>query len=171
MEYKVDCASFFISEIIFNNKYGFYWNVDNDIYSNVNDFKILKKHCYVTLMNGNKLFNCTDILNYNNKIKYIRLSANEYIYGTNSKHLNKELLMIKFKLSNNIDDLINHSFIRYHSPLKHENKIFKNGFNNYQGIVQFNDTILRYQIRIGITKNNESIFYDLSVSYLDKKRN
>ena len=79
--------------------------------------------------------------------------------------------MIKFKLSNNIDDLINHSFIRYHSPLKHENKIFKNGFNNYQGIVQFNDTILRYQIRIGITKNNESIFYDLSVSYLDKKRN
>ena len=82
--------------------------------------------------------------------------------GTNSKILSDSNYKIKMRLVNSIDDLISNSYIKYYSPLTHNNKIFKYGFNNYQGNVKIDNKIFRYLIRIGKAKY-DNILYDISL--------
>lgn len=153
-----------------SKEYGQYWHVDSykDIFSNITNKKDLKNIVYNYILNGNKNYGViTDKLN-NKNVEFIRISANEYVYGRNSKDLNSEDYTKKMRMSPSIDDLINNASITYSSPLTHKNKLFVNGFNNYQGKVEIADTIFSYIVRVGKTKSNDSIFYDISLEPLGK---
>ena len=153
-----------------SKEYGQYWHVDSskDIFKNIKNKKDIKNAVYDYILNGNKNYGViTDKLN-NKNVEFIRISANEYVYGRNSKDLNSEDYTKKMRMSPSIDDLINNASITYSSPLTHKNKLFVNGFNNYQGKVEIADTIFSYIVRVGKTKSNDSIFYDISLEPLGK---
>ena len=175
MRYEIDKDEFYIFELMYDNDYGTYWNIEEnkDSFKEIKDFNILKNNTFSFIHNGNSYFESIDTLNNNIKIKYVNISAKEYIYGSNSKKLNKQLLYLKFRISPSIDDLLKNAQITYYSPLIHKNKLFANGFNNYQGILCIDNKIFRYLIRIGITNKEDSLFYDVSLYYLgnlkDKK--
>ena len=150
-------------EMASDSKYGSYWIIEDskDIFKNENR-KELRIKTYDYIFNGNKNFNIFDKID-NKEIKFTRKSANEYLRGSNSKQLTSYEYNHKMRLSTSLDDLINNAKIKYYSPRKHKNKLFKNGFNNYQGQVQIDNTTYRYIIRIGKGKY-DSIFYDMSLT-------
>ena len=114
------------------------------------------------IINGNKNYiNIKDTID-NTTINFSRISAREYTMGTNSKKLIRKDYCNKMRISASIDDLINNSLLKYKSPLVHTNKLFKKGFNNFQGKVKIDQKFYRYIIRIGISKNS-NIFYDISL--------
>ena len=149
--------------MVSDSKYGSYWVIEDkkDIFKNESR-KELRIKTYDYIFNGSKNFNIFDEID-NKEIKFTRKSADEYLRGSNSKQLTSYEYNHKMRLSTSLDDLINNAKIKYYSPRKHKNKLFKNGFNNYQGQVQIDNTIYRYIIRIGKGKY-DSIFYDMSLT-------
>ena len=71
-----------------------------------------------------------------------------------------------------IDDLVNNAIIYYNGSRKHNSKVAqrfnKNGYNTYQGKVLIDYCLFLYQVRIGVDEVNNSIFYDVSLTYLEK---
>ena len=144
------------------------WKLKNekDIFKNINNKKVLQKTVYKYILNGNNNFeNIIDVLNGQN-IKFIRISAKEFVYGRNNNTLQENQYIKKLRVASSINNLINNATIKYHSPLKHKNSLFSNGFNNYQGKVEIDNEKFRYIVRIGISKKLESIFYDISFELL-----
>ena len=123
-------------KLVDDKKYGRYWVVEDskDIFKGLSKSKI-KVAAYNYIINGNKNY-IKDTID-NTTINFSRISAS-------------------------IDDLINNSLLKYKSPLVHTNKLFKKGFNNFQGKVKIEQKFYRYIIRIGISKNS-NIFYDISL--------
>ena len=78
------------------------------------------------------------------------------------KKLNNIKFNHKMRLIPSIKDLIDNANIKYYSPLVHNNKLFKKGINNYQGVIKVDNITYKYIIRIGITKH-DYIFYDLTL--------
>ena len=150
-------------KLVDDKKYGRYWEIEDskDIFKGITRSE-LRKQAYKYILNGN--VNFKDLIGPidNKKIKFIKLSANEYLHGTNSKKLNNIKFNHKMRLIPSIKDLINNASIKYYSPLVHNNKLFKKGFNNYQGIIKVDKIIYKYIIRIGIAKH-DYIFYDLTL--------
>ena len=150
-------------KLVDDKKYGRYWEIEDskDIFKGITRSE-LRKQAYKYILNGN--INFKDLIDPidNKKIKFIKLSANEYLHGTNSKKLNNIKFNHKMRLIPSIKDLINNASIKYYSPLVHNNKLFKKGFNNYQGIIKVDNIIYKYIIRIGIAKH-DYIFYDLTL--------
>jgi hypothetical protein len=173
MKYDIDDKIFYIFELMYDNDYGTYWHIEEnkDTFKEINEFTKLRKSAFNVINSGNEKFNNIDLLNMNKKVTYARKSAAEYIYGSNSKKLNKDLLYLKFRISPSIDDLMNNAMIKYSAPLIHKNKLFPKGFNNYQGILCIDNKMFRYLIRIGITKKDNSLFYDVSLYYLGNLKN
>ena len=150
-------------KLIDDKKYGRYWVVEDskDIFKGLSKSKI-KVAAYNYIINGNKNYiNIKDTID-NTTINFSRISAREYTMGTNSKKLIRKDYCNKMRISASIDDLINNSLLKYKSPLVHTNKLFKKGFNNFQGKVKIDQKFYRYIIRIGISKNS-NIFYDISL--------
>ena len=150
-------------KLIDDKKYGRYWVVEDskDIFKELSKSKI-KVAAYNYIINGNKNYiNIKDTID-NTTINFSRISAREYTMGTNSKKLIRKDYCNKMRISASIDDLINNSLLKYKSPLVHTNKLFKKGFNNFQGKVKIDQKFYRYIIRIGISKNS-NIFYDISL--------
>lgn len=148
-----------------------YLNIESkkDIFKGINDIKELQKKVYEYILNGNKNFSyIIDKIN-NKQIKFIRISAKEYIYGISNKKLQGKHYYEKMRMAPSIDDLIKNAYITYYSPLMHKNSLFPNGFNNYQGKVGIDNNIFQYIVRIGRSKNNESIFYDIYFEFLGEK--
>lgn len=141
-----------------------------DIFKNIKSKIELQKAAYNYLLNGNKNFKKIKDEIDNKKITFIRISAREYVYGRNNSKLQNNQYKEKLKAAPSIDDLIQKSTLKYHSPLVHDNKLFPNGFNNYQGILCIDNDIFRYIVRIGKSKRNESIFYDLSLELIAQKK-
>ena len=150
-------------KLVDDKKYGRYLEIEDskDIFKGITRSE-LRKQAYKYILNGN--INFKDLIDPidNKKIKFIKLSANEYLHGTNSKKLNNIKFNHKMRLIPSIKDLINNASIKYYSPLVHNNKLFKKGFNNYQGIIKVDNIIYKYIIRIGIAKH-DYIFYDLTL--------
>ena len=150
-------------KLVDDKKYGRYWLVEDskDIFKGITRNE-LRKQAYKYILNGNTNFK--DLIDPidNKKIKFIKLSANEYLHGTNSKKLSNIKFNHKMRLIPSIKDLIDNSNIKYYSPLVHNNKLFKKGFNNYQGVIKVDNIIYKYIIRIGIAKH-DYIFYDLTL--------
>ena len=148
-----------------------YWTVKDSIslYDGGKNVKRLQNKAYDYILNGNKNFKFIVDRIEGKRIKFIRISAKEYVYGRNSKMLNREQYKKKMKIAPYIDEFINRANITYCSPLIHESKLFKNGFNNYQGKVAIDNCIFAYIVRIGRTKK-DSIFYDISLEFLGYKK-
>lgn len=162
-----------------NTKYSFrndtqegqYWQIEDskDLFKGITTTKALQDKAYKFILNGNTNFETiTDRID-GKDVKFIRISASEYVYGRNNKKLQGKQYQEKMRTAPSIDDLINNAEVTYHSPLTHENKLFPNGYNNYQGKVGIDNDIFRYIVRVGKTKNNESIFYDISLELLKQK--
>lgn len=150
-------------KLVDDKKYGRYWVVEDskDIFKGLSKSKI-KDAAYNYIINGNKNYiNIKDTID-NTIINFSRISAREYTMGTNSKKLIRKDYYNKMRISTSIDDLINNAFLKYKSPLIHTNKLFKKGFNNFQGKVKIDQKFYRYIIRIGISKKS-NIFYDISL--------
>lgn len=153
-----------------NEIYG-YWKIKDskDIFKNIKDKKHLQNKAYDYILNGNKNFKyIIDVID-NKEIKFIRISAREYTYGRNNKKLQGNQYLEKMRMAPSIDDLIEMADIKYHSPLIHPNKLFPNGYNNYQGKLGIDGEIFRYIVRVGKTTSGESIFYDVSLELLEQK--
>ena len=162
--------------ILFSNRkdidIGNYWQIEDskDLFKGITSTKDLQDKAYKYILNGNTNYKTiTDKVDGKN-VKFARISAKEYVYGRNNKKLQGNQYQEKMRTAPSIDDLIKHADIKYHSPLTHKNKLFPNGYNNYQGKVGIDNDIFRYIVRIGKTKNNESIFYDVSLELLKQQK-
>ena len=98
--YIVDNYNYFVFELLYDNNYGTIWKVeeDKDIFRDYNSLE-LRKNTMKFLKENDVLFKSIDMLNDNKVIKFIKKGINEYIYGTNSKKLNKNLLDLKMRIA------------------------------------------------------------------------
>ena len=160
-------------------KEGRYWQVEEskDWFKDITDIKELQEAAYNLILHGNENFETiTDKID-GKEIKFVRISANEYVYGKNVQELSKAarergdntdtVYRQKLRTTPSIEDLINNADISYPAPLTHDSTLFKKGFNNYQGKVGIDDNIFRYIVRVGKAKN-DNIMYDVSLEYLGK---
>ena len=154
-----------------DSKLGNYWQVENskDIFKGINNIKELKSKALDYLLNGNTNFEYVVDTIDGKPVKFIRISAKEYVYGRNNKKLQSNQYQKKMRMAPSIDDLIENANITYHSPLTHQNKLFPEGFNNYQGKVGIDNDIFRYLVRVGKMSSGDSIFYDVSLELLGQK--
>nr|MBP3258824.1 hypothetical protein [Bacilli bacterium] len=158
----IEKAIIFISD----KKYGKCLIIQNkkDLFKDIKNIKELQEKAYDYILNGNRNFT-TIIDKIDSKIvQFKRISAKEYLYGTNSKNLSKKDYKHKMRIVPSIDDLISFADIKYNSKLAHESSLF-GSFNNYQGNIIIDNIVLRYIVRIGKTKK-DNIFYDISLEYL-----
>ena len=155
-----------------NKKYGTYWNIETgkDIFKNLKTKKELRQSAIEYLKNGNENFDIVDSLNKDDTVRFIRKSGEEYVYGKNSQKLTNEEYKQKMRIAPSIDDLIDNATIKYKSPLTHDNKLFPNGYDNFQGTLKIDDNYFKYIVRLGLNKDSNSIFYDLSLENLDKQK-
>jgi len=132
-------------------------NTDKDIFNGIEDVKKLQRLAFDYILNGNTNYEIiTDIID-NKVIKFVRISAQEYVYGKQSRLLgesdknNDGFYLYKMRIVPSIGDLISKSTIRYSSPLRHTSRLFINGFNNFQGELSI-----------------DNIFYDINLEYRGK---
>lgn len=158
-----------------DKNHGTYWDVETnkDIFKNITNVKTIQKKALDFIKKGNKNFDIQDILNDNSTIRFINKLSGEYVYGSNSQTLNQEQLKNKMRIAPSVDDLINNAPIKYKSPYyEHGSKnslLFKkNGYDNFQGLVGIDGNLFSYIVKIGIAPDNNSLFYDVSLKYLDK---
>ena len=95
-----------------SKKFGSYWQVktNKDIFNNIKNRKTLREKAFDYILNGNNNFKeIIDKIN-GKEVQFRRISAREYIYGTNAQklsnqnyniiinYLSKDLIIIKVKL-------------------------------------------------------------------------
>lgn len=138
-----------------------YWQIESekDILKDLKDVNALQKAAYQYILRGDKGDKVIGLVDGHN-LEFIRISAKEYVYGTDSKKLTEEQYKQKMRMSTSVIDLIENASISYDAPDHKNHKFFPNGFKNYQGRVGIDETIFRYIVRVGKAKNG-MIFYDI----------
>ena len=138
-----------------------YWQIESekDVFKNLTGVKELQKAAYQFILHGDKGNKIVGLVDGRN-LEFIRISAQEYVYGTSSKELSTEEYKQKMRMSTSVIDLIENASISYDAPDHKNHKLFPNGFKNYQGRVGIDDTIFKYIVRVGKAKNG-MIFYDI----------
>lgn len=146
-----------------------YWQIDTDkdIFKNLSETKDLQNAAFNFILKGDKGERVTDIID-GEELQFRRVSASEYLYGTDSKTLDSDSYKQKMRMSPSILDLIENATITYDSPDIKNNKKFPDGFKNYQGRVGIDDKIFRYIVRVGKATNGK-VFYDVSLEVDDVK--
>lgn len=140
-----------------------YWQIESnkDIFKNIKSTKGLKNAAYNYILRGDKGNKIVGLID-GQDLEFIRVSANEYVYGKQSQLLSQEEFKQKMRMSTSIIDLIENAAISYEAPDHKNHKLFPNGFKNYQGRVGIDNTIFRYIVRVGKAKNG-TIFYDINL--------
>lgn len=140
-----------------------YWQIESnkDIFKNIKSTKGLKNAAYNYILRGDKGNKVIGLID-GQDLEFIRVSANEYVYGKQSQLLSQEEFKQKMRMSTSIIDLIENAAISYDAPDHKNHKLFPNGFKNYQGRVGIDNTIFRYIVRVGKAKNG-TIFYDINL--------
>ena len=140
-----------------------YWQIetDKDIFKGITTVKGLQKAAYNYILNGDKGNVITALID-GEELRFIRVSAEEYVYGKASKKLSEEEYKQKMRMATSIIDLVENASIQYDAPDHKNHKLFANGFKNYQGRVGIDETIFRYIVRVGKAKNGK-IFYDINL--------
>ena len=140
-----------------------YWQIESekDIFKGIKNSKALKNAAYNYILRGDKGNKIVGLIDGQN-LDFIRVSANEYVYGKQSQTLSEEAYKQKMRMSTSIIDLIDNADVTYDAPDHKNHKLFPNGFKNYQGRVGIDDTIFRYIVRVGKAKNG-MIFYDINL--------
>lgn len=138
-----------------------YWQIetDKDVFANLTNIKDLQKAAYKFILHGDKGSKIVDIID-GERLEFIRISASEYVYGSDSTKLTQEEYKQKMRMSTSIIDLIENASITYDAPDHKKHKLFPDGFKNYQGRVGIDATIFKYIVRVGKAKNGK-IFYDI----------
>ena len=140
-----------------------YWQIetDKDIFKGIETVKGLQDAAYNYILNGDKGDKITDLID-GKELNFIRVSAKEYVYGEASKTLSTEEYKQKMRMSTSIIDLIENASIEYDAPDHKSHKMFPDGFKNYQGRVGIDETIFKYIVRVGKSKDG-MIFYDINL--------
>lgn len=155
-----------------DKKYGSYWNIETgkDIFKGITNKSDLMNKAFNYLVNGNKNFKVIKDKVNGEEIQFRRISGKEYVRGRSNYKLSTTHYEQKMRMAPSIDDLIENAGANYHSPLTHNNKRFPNGFDNHQGLVGIDNNLFRYIVRVGNTNDNKSIFYDVSLDFVDNKK-
>lgn len=149
--------------IMRDSKGNSYWQIETekDIFSGLKSEFALKKAAYNHILNGYKGENVIELVK-GKPLKFIRISAKEFVYGVSNKKLTDKQYNQKMRMSASIDDLIKNATINYDAPDHKNHELFPNGFSNYQGRVGIDETIFKYIVRVGKGVNDE-IFYDINL--------
>ncbi|MBQ0125543.1 MAG: hypothetical protein KBS59_04375, partial [Clostridiales bacterium] len=141
-----------------------YWEIENskDIFKGLSTVTELKKAAFNYILNGYKGGeDITEIID-GKPLEFRRISAREFVYGKQSKELDKTTYKQKMRMSTSVLDLVNNAFINYNSPDNKSHKMFPNGFTNYQGRVGIDNNIFKYIVRVGKTADG-NVFYDINL--------
>lgn len=138
-----------------------YWHIETakDVFKGIKSVNGLQKAAYNFILRGDKGSKIADLID-GEKLEFIRISAGEYVYGSDSKTLTEAQYKQKMRMSTSIIDLIENAFVSYDAPDHKNHKMFPDGFKNYQGRVGIDETIFKYIVRVGKAKNG-MIFYDI----------
>jgi hypothetical protein len=141
-----------------------YWHIETekDIFKHIANTKELQRAAFDFILHGEKGENVNEIID-GKYLKFIRLSGDEYLRGTQSRTLNRKNYNQKMRIVPSVIDLIANASTDYHSNTKHNNaKLFIDGFTNYRGRVRIDDVIFNYIVRVGKTVK-DNIFYDINL--------
>ena len=140
-----------------------YWEIDTeaDIFRDIKGYKELKTKAYEYLLNGDKGRRIETLID-GEALEFRRISANEYIYGRQSKTLGKKEFNQKMRMAPSIPDLIENAAVTWDAPDMKNHKLFPNGFKNYRGRVGIDETIFNYIVRVGKAVNGQ-VFYDINL--------
>ncbi len=140
-----------------------YWHIesDKDIFKDLKTTNELKSAAYNYLLHGDKGTEIEGLIDGEN-LDFRRVSAREYVYGTDSMELSSDEYGQKMRMSPSIVDLIKNAPIKYDAPDHKSHKMFPDGFKNYQGRVGIDDTVFRYIVRVGKAKDGK-VFYDINL--------
>lgn len=152
-----------INSVRKDNKGGSYWQVDadKDIFSDIEDRKELKKAAYNYILKGDKGEIINEIID-GKPLQFTRISAQEYVYGSNGKTLGEQEYDEKMRMAPSISDLIENASVEYDTPDHKNHKFAKDGFKNYRGRVGIGDTIFTYIVRVG-KADGRNMFYDINL--------
>ena len=99
-------------------------------------------------------------------MSFIRLSAEEFVYGDDSKELkagDPVMFAQKMRLIPSIEDLASNANVSWWSPDHKSHKLFKEkGFENYRGRVGIDNVIFNFVIRAGKAQFGD-VFYDINL--------
>ena len=140
-----------------------YWEIDTeaDIFRDIKGYKELKTKAYEYLLNGDKGRRIETLID-GEPLEFRRISANEYIYGRQSKTLGTKEFNQKMRMAPSIPDLIENAAVTWDAPDMKNHKLFPNGFKNYRGKVGIDETIFNYIVRVGKAVNGQ-VFYDINL--------
>lgn len=140
-----------------------YWHIDTqkDIFRGVKSIRELKKRAYDYILHGEKGEEVETLIQ-GERLKFIRISADEFVYGRQSKSLAYENYKRKMRMAPSVADLITHANVEWKAPDKKNHKAFSGSFLNYRGRVGIDHVIFNYVVRIGERKG-EHIFYDINL--------
>ena len=134
---------------------------ENDIFKDISNLKELRKAAYDYILHGEKGELVDEIID-GNALKFVRVGAKEYLYGTASKTLNRTNYKQKLRMALSILDLIENANVSYHTDDHKNHKIARDGFENYRGRVRIDNVIFNYIVRVGNT-DSKYTFYDINL--------
>lgn len=151
-----------------------YWNVETekDIFNGIENVKNLKKEAFNYLLHGFKGEEVNEIID-GEPLKFIRISANEYLYGIQSKKLiesdteREGLYSKKMRIAPSVVDLIENADTKYKTKDMKNHNIATEGFYNYKGRVRIDNIIFDYVVRVG-RGDKGNIFYDINLEVEQK---
>lgn len=154
----------------FGNKY---WRIETskDIFAGINSTEQIEKAAYDYLLENRDYNVVLDTVD-GKKIKFIRLSADEFTKSKSSQNLkgnNPVVFKQKMRLIPSLQDLLLNANTNWHADDMKNHKLFKkHGFENYRGKLRIDDTIFNYIVRVGKASFG-NVFYDINLevdSYL-----
>ena len=154
----------------FGNKY---WRIETskDIFAGLKSNEQIEKAAYDYLLENRDYNVVLDTVD-GKKVKFIRLSADEFTKSKNSQNLksnNPVVFKQKMRLIPSLQDLLLNANVNWHADDMKNHRLFKErGFENYRGKLGIDDTIFNYVVRVGEASFG-NVFYDINLevdSYL-----
>ena len=154
----------------FGNKY---WRIETskDIFAGLKSNEQIEKAAYDYLLENRDYNVVLDTVD-GKKVKFIRLSADEFTKSKNSQNLksnNPVVFKQKMRLIPSLQDLLLNANVNWHADDMKNHRLFKErGFENYRGRLGIDDTIFNYVVRVGEASFG-NVFYDINLevdSYL-----
>ncbi|MGI6349513.1 MAG: hypothetical protein ACOXZ0_06315, partial [Eubacteriales bacterium] len=140
-----------------------YWHIEThkDIFSGITDTKELQKRAYDYILHGDKGEQVKSIIN-GEELLFTRISAREYLYGTQSKGLQRDEYNQKMRLAPSVLDLIENADNSFMMKDMKNHNFAKDGFLNYKGRTRIDDVIFKYIVRVGKSEKG-NLFYDVNL--------
>lgn len=139
-----------------DNNGGYYVEVDGDILDGVPE-----KEQAAVVKNAMKEKFGTPIKTDNGDVNINRTSRNEYTYSNYTRNLNNAIRVDKFRMANNLDEIIQtQKNVRSESP-KHNRNDSIVSFERGNVDVKVGENKYAADVIVGVTKSGQKVFYDL----------